>query len=126
MVPIDEEEGWAVPVRTLRRWCAVAVLFSMMMAARFGQAYTLWVEDAESGTANIQYLTTGYSPIQSQIVAQGSNAFHLATPPSFQDNWFVVDHAVTAQADTKLFFQSRLQWATTTQVARVQVSTNGG
>src|SRR5262245_5050549 len=88
-------------------------------------AYTLLTEDAESGTANILTNVSGYPLIQSEIVGQGSNAFHLANP-GFQDNWFVIDETLTMQADTKLFFLSRLGWATSAQVARVQVSTNGG
>ena len=89
------------------------------------QAYTLWTEDAESGAGNVLTNVSAYPLIQSEIVGQGSNAFHLANP-SFQDNWFVLDHTITPQPDTKLFFLSRLGWATTAQFARVQLSTDGG
>jgi uncharacterized protein YkwD len=112
-------------MKSFTRFCSVAIFLATMAAGRYSYSYTLWAEDAESGTANVLTNVSAYPLIQSQFVAQGSNAFHLANP-SFADNWFVVDHAVTALADTKLFFLSRLQWATTSQFARVQVSTNGG
>jgi uncharacterized protein YkwD len=97
-------------------------------AVHSSHAYTLWTENAENGSGNVSTNVAGYSLIQSDIAGEGSSAFHLANPatPSFQDNWFVVNQTATAQADTKLFFLSRLGWATPTQIARVQVSTNGG
>ncbi len=58
-------------------------------------------------------------------MGQGSNAFHLPNH-NFEDNWFVVNQTLAIQPDTKLFFLSRLGWATTSQFARVQISTNGG
>src|SRR5262245_66294302 len=100
-------------------------LIGAMCVAPVCSAYTLWTEDAENGAGNVLTNVSGYPLIQSEIVGQGANAFHLANP-SFQDNWFVVDKTLTMQADTKLFFLSRLGWATTNQFARVQISTNGG
>lgn len=80
----------------------------------------------ESGTTFvIDGTDASYSLVQSDYVSQGSNAFHLANP-GFNDNWFEIDQSLTIQSDTKLFFTSRLSWATTSQVARVQVSTDGG
>jgi uncharacterized protein YkwD len=85
-----------------------------------------WTEDAESGLAEVLDSTAAaYSLIQSDIAAQGSNAFHLAHPaPS--PNWFTLDVDILVQTDTKLFFQSRLGYATSGQTARVQLSTDGG
>jgi len=89
-------------------------------------AQTLWAENAENGLTNIiDGTSSSYSLIQSGLLSQGSYAFHLANP-GFQDNWFVLDQDLAIQSDTKLFFQSRLSWATTSQVAKVEVSTNGG
>jgi len=89
-------------------------------------AMTLWRESAENGYANIIDNThPSYPLIQSDVVAQGNYAFHLANP-SFQDNWFAIDQTLPIQPDTKLFFFSRLRYATTSQVARVQISTDGG
>jgi uncharacterized protein YkwD len=110
---------------TFGRICSLAALCAVIAVGRGGRAYTLWIEDAESGTANVLTNVSSYPLIQSQIVGQGSNAFHLANP-GFQDNWFVVDKTLAIQPDTKLFFLSRLGWASPDQVARVQISTNGG
>jgi hypothetical protein len=89
-------------------------------------ADTLWVENAENGLANVIDNTDASYPLtQSDVVGQGSHAFHLANP-DFQDNSFVIDHTITVGADTKLFFLSRLRSATPQQFARVQISTNGG
>src|SRR4051812_17870870 len=112
-------------MKTFSRTGAVAIVSTMMALATTARAYTLWTEDAENGSANVLTNVSGYPLIESQIVGQGSNAFHLANP-GFADNWFVVDHTVAVQPDTKLFFLSRLGRATTAQFARVQVSTNGG
>ena len=86
-----------------------------------------WTEDAERG---LSYVVDGtsqsYPLIQSEVVAEGNGAFHLANP-SFQDNWFALDRDLAVEADTKLFFLSRLGWATADgQAARVQVSLDGG
>ena len=112
MKPCSRFANWAL-------FCIAAAL------ATPAQAYTLWTEDAESGAGNVLTNVSAYPLIQSEIVGQGSNAFHLANP-SFQDNWFVLDHTITPQPDTKLFFLSRIGWATTAQFARVQLSTDGG
>src|SRR4051812_7151948 len=112
-------------MKAFSRFGVAAIFYAIMALASTCRAYTLWTEDAENGSANVLTNVSGYPLIQSQIVGQGSNAFHLANP-GFADNWFVVDHTVTAQPDTKLFFLSRLGWASTAQFARVQVSTNGG
>ena len=102
-----------------------AAWFAMCIGAP-AEATTLWTEDAENGAAHIIDNTTGgYSLIQSEVVAQGSFAFHLANP-NFQPNSFVINQTLTIQPDTKVFFLSRLRAATPTQIAKVQISTNGG
>ena len=94
--------------------------------AAYGSGISSYTEDAESGLGNvIDGSDTSYPLIQSDRVAEGSYAFHLANPGA-QDNWFELDVDVDVQAETKLFFQSRLQYATTTQVAKVHVSLDGG
>lgn len=108
------------------RFIAALLLMLIAVQAQVAHAVVLWTEDAESGLTNIIDGTdASYSLIQSDIVSQGSNAFHLANP-GFNDNWFVVDQDLTIQSDSKLFFTSRLNWATSDQVAKVQISTNGG
>jgi uncharacterized protein YkwD len=106
-------------------------IMALLVAAWLGscselRADTLWTEDAESGSGFVIDNThASYSLIQSDVVGQGDFAFHLANP-LFQDNSFVIDQTLTIESDTKLFFLSRLGYATTSQFARVQVSTNGG
>jgi uncharacterized protein YkwD len=110
----------------LRRISALALLFAALAFQGQAFAVTLWSEDAESGAGNIIDQTTGgYPLIQSDIVGQGNYAFHLANP-SFQDNSFVINHTATIQPTTQLFFLSQLRYATTSQVAKAQISTNGG
>lgn len=89
-------------------------------------AVTLWTENAENGTTNvIDNTDASYPLIQSTVVGQGNKAFHLAHPAHLS-NSFTIDRTLTVQADTKLFFLSRLGFATSDEVARVQISTNGG
>lgn len=108
------------------RFLATVFFVLIVIQAQVVSAVVLWTEDAESGLANvIDGTDASYSLIQSDLVSQGSNAFHL-TNPGFQDNWFVVDQDLAIQSDSKLFFTSRLNWATSAQVAKVQISTNGG
>jgi len=109
-----------------RRWGVFAMVAAAIAVSRVACGYTLWTENAENGYGQvIDNTAASYPLIQSDIVGQGSSAFHLANP-SFQDNSFVIDETLAIQPDTKLFFLSRLGWATSSQVARVQVSTNGG
>jgi hypothetical protein len=92
-------------------------------------ADTLWIENAENGAGNvIDGTTASYPLIQSDVVGEGDFAFHLAHPNGNvgQDEWFVLDTSLPIESTTKLFFLSRLGWATSTQVARVQISTNDG
>lgn len=108
------------------RICALTFLLAALPFHVQIFAVTLWSEDAESGAGNIIDQTTGgYPLIQSGIVAQGNYAFHLANP-GFQDNSFVINHTVTIQPTTKLFFLSQLRYAGTGQIAKAQISTNGG
>jgi hypothetical protein len=103
-----------------------AVCVAVACCDSLSLAQTLWTEDAENGLANVlDHTDASYSLIQSDVVGQGNFAFHLANP-DFNDNWFGLDTTISVAADTKLFFLSQLSWATTSQVAKVQLSTNGG
>ena len=87
---------------------------------------TTWAEDAEGGAGNVVDGTDGgYALVQSEIVAEEEHAFHLANP-DFNDNFFELDVPIEVLTNSKLFFLSRLRFATSSQVARVQVSTDGG
>ena len=86
----------------------------------------LLIENAENGIANILDQThTSYSLIQNSVVSQGSHAFHLAHP-TVSSNWFSINQTLAIRSDTKLFFMSQLNWATPTQIAKVQLSTDQG
>jgi len=102
-------------------FCFLAT-FSMSVS----RADVLWTENAENGSLYVNDQTSSSYPlIQSEIAGQGTYAFHLANP-NFQSNWFELEQSLTIQADTKLFMLSRLGWATSAQVAKVQISTDGG
>ena len=88
-------------------------------------AEVLWLENAESGVGNVVTNASSYSLIQSAIVGQGDSAFRLANPGG-TDNWFASSQAFTLQPDSKLFFLSRLGFAASGQVARVEMSKNDG
>ena len=86
-----------------------------------------WEEGAENGLTYLSdYSDASYDLIQTDRVGKGSHAFHLAHPPTGADNWFELDVDIDVLADTQLFFQSRLQYATTAQIAKLQVSSDGG
>lgn len=84
------------------------------------------VDGAESSTANFTNITSaGYAVIQSSVKASGSYAFHLAHPEPV-DQLLVLKYPVLPQTNTVLSFKSRLGWATIDQIAKVQVSRDGG
>ena len=110
------------PLRIL----APIVALSVVLPVSASMGTVLWTEDAENGlSALVDGTDASYSLIQSDFVSQGEHAFQLANP-DFHDNWFDIDQTLTIEADSKLFFTSRLNWATSSQVAKVQLSTNGG
>lgn len=86
----------------------------------------LLIENAENGLTNlIDQTHSSYSLIQDSVVSEGSNAFHLAHPTA-ASNWFAINQTLSIRSDTKLYFMSRLNWATPTQIAKVQLSTDEG
>jgi len=102
------------------------VAITWVEASDPGDVGLLWTENAENGLTHIIDRTqAGYPLIQSTLFAQGASAFHLAHPTA-SDDWFEIDQTITLRADSQLFFMSRLGWATPTQVAKVQLSTDGG
>lgn len=86
----------------------------------------LWIEDAENGLTNvIDQTDSSYPLIQNSVAWQGDHAFHLAHPTA-SSNWFAINQPLSIRSDTKLFFMSRLDWATSTQIAKVQLSIDQG
>lgn len=84
-----------------------------------------FTEGGEDATpAVIDHTAPDYDLITSAAPASGSQHFHLAHPNSGQE-WFELANEFLPSASTQLVFQSRLGWATSTQVARVQILSDG-
>jgi uncharacterized repeat protein (TIGR02543 family) len=83
-------------------------------------------EGAENGTGNVVVnAPAGYAVIASAYHAGGTKAFHLTTP-DFGSQSVKLSRTVLASASTELKFKSRFLYATPSQVAHVQVSTDEG
>ena len=85
-------------------------------------------DSADNGAAQIVDNTnSGYQLIQSSTVNHGANAFQLAhyNFDDLDDN-FVLFPRFSITSDTKLYFQSRLRYATIAQRGKVEVSTDNG
>jgi len=85
------------------------------------------IEGAESGLNDMTTsVSAGYALVTGDLQASGSSSFHLAHPPSPQDQTLTWTRLLRLGAASTLSFQSRLGWATSRQVARVQISVHGG
>jgi len=83
-------------------------------------------EGAESGLASITAsLSANYDVIQNSAKASGIYAFHLAHPQPL-DQSLVLNSIFRPGSGGQLVWASRLTWASSNQVARVQASTNSG
>lgn len=110
-----------------RLFGAAVIVLGGIVCGAVVRGDVLWTENAEGGLANvIDHTSASYPLIQANVVGEGAYAFHLAHPAAPTDEWFVLSPTITPQADSKLFFLSRLAAATPAQVAKVQISTNGG
>jgi hypothetical protein len=83
-------------------------------------------DGAENGLANFTASTTpGYNVITNAVRASGHDSFYLAHPsPAAQ--LLQLNEVLFPGSNTLLSFESRLCAATTSEVARVQVSLTGG
>ncbi|NCA81531.1 MAG: hypothetical protein EOM72_02120 [Opitutae bacterium] len=92
--------------------------------ARFSTA--AWLEGAEDGTGGVEIVSSsGYEVIQSNVVDSGAHSFRLAHPTNDLQSVALLRWIVPSTA-SELRFRSRLGLATTTQVARVAISADGG
>lgn len=92
--------------------------------ARFSSA--AWLEGAEDGTGGVEIAAaSGYEVIQSNVVASGAHSFHLAHLSMNRQSVALLRWIVPSTA-SELRFWSRLGLASTTQVARVAISADGG
>ncbi len=88
-------------------------------------AYTL-VEGAENGLSNVIATTSaGYNVITNGIAASGTYSFHLAHSAPVPQT-LTLKASIRPSGSSQLSFAKRLGWASTTQIARAQISTNNG
>jgi hypothetical protein len=84
------------------------------------------IQGAENGLTNVTVVSSaGYSVIVSDVVASGSYAFHLAQPDAAKQ-YLTLNAVLRPAANSQWTFAKRLSWASSNQVARAQISTNGG
>lgn len=84
------------------------------------------VEGGENGVSRFVIDTTpGYLPVTTEMADRGSASFHLAHP-DFVTQSIQFTNRFVFQPTSKLSFSSRLGFASVSQIARAQVSLNGG
>lgn len=84
-----------------------------------------FAEGAEGAApAVVDHTSASYDLVTTAAPASGSRSFHLAHPNGGQE-WFELTGEFMPSASTQLTFQSRLGYATSNQVARVQVLSDG-
>jgi hypothetical protein len=82
---------------------------------------------AEAGLDGLVAATSaGYSVVTSGSAAAGSSSYHLAHPVTASQTLTLPETFFVGTTSPAVAFSSRLGWATTNQVARVQVSTDDG
>ncbi len=103
---------------------AVPGTTSYEYAASKYSAYSA-VEGAENGLTNVIATTTGtYAVIVKDVHASGNESFHLAHA-TFDPQILMLKAVLRPSSSSMLQFKSRLGWATSTQIAGAQVSSNG-
>jgi hypothetical protein len=84
------------------------------------------VEGAENDLSQVTAQTSsGYQVVVNTVRASGSYSFHLAHPQTV-DQVITLNRLFRPSAGSQLTFAGRLGWAAASQIARAQVSTNGG
>jgi hypothetical protein len=85
------------------------------------------VEGAEQGLSQVTAtVSAGYYPVAGDVVYAGKWAFHLVHPTNIASQVLTLNRTFLPGASSQLSFASRLALATSNQVAKVQVSANGG
>ena len=89
-----------------------------------GGTPSVLIENGENGADSVEdHTDSSYDLLQDSVAGQGDFAFHLATQLG---HWFKPTSSVAVTSGCKLFFQSRLGFATSDQTATVQISTDSG
>lgn len=99
-----------------------------ILLAHTTESATLLTEDAESESPAVNSQTsTGYDVVQSEVAPEGSKAFHLTHTDSDQSDQVIqLNNSFTPGSSTYLFFESKIGWSSSTQVANVEVSSDNG
>jgi uncharacterized protein YkwD len=85
------------------------------------------IEGAEGGLDHVTLETSpGYEVVSTSVRAVGTRSFHLAHPAPATDQILMLKAVLVPSEASELHFQSRLGWASTGQVARVEVSIDDG
>jgi len=85
-----------------------------------------YVEGAENGLTDVTAVTSpGYTVITGDLAAADSHSFHLAQPDG-SDQFITLTPVIRPAANSQLSFAKLLGYATTSQIAKAQVSTDGG
>jgi hypothetical protein len=85
------------------------------------------VEGAENGTSNVTaVISTGYTLLASDVKASGSYSFHLAHSSPGTDQILTLNPELRPGTNSQLTFSKRLGYATSSEVAHAQISTNSG
>ncbi len=118
--PIPEPESPSVPIIAQSE-----SLLGASLNATSGPV-TTWLENADSLAEVVTTPSSpGYSMLQTNIVAEGSGAFRLANV-AFANQYIELSPTIQPTANSKLYFQGRLGYATSAQTAHVQVRPSSG
>ena len=85
------------------------------------------VEGAENGSNYVTIVSSpGYSVFASDVKASGSYSFHFCHPTNTAAQLLTLNASIQPRTNSQLTFAKRLGWAASGQVARAQISANGG
>lgn len=106
-----------------------AVLFFLILVAAIPlSADVILSEDGENGTsAFVDNTNFDLDVLQDIRVAQGNYSFHMGhSITNFSDQSIELSQAFTPSDNTQLYWENRLSWATSSQIAVVEVQETGG
>lgn len=93
----------------------------------FSEDFSSWQEGAENGTAEVTIsASSAYQTIQGDYKNSGSYAFHLAHTIENPGESIVLQKEIVPSQDSSLQFSSRMMYATSDQMAVVEISDNDG
>lgn len=109
----------------MHRVSKIALNFLLMTAGV--KAANLLIENAEDPSPAITAVAdVNYSVVQSDVAPEGKKAFFLTHTSSDQsDQILTLNKTFIASAGTNLYFESRISWATPSQIAYVEVKEIG-